>query len=332
MQRPGPLKELPLDRFLPSNSLLTPAPSKPARNNKRPLSPGGASLFSPAKRRILREDGIYSPERTCKPSLSSIMSSPARFSQVLSGPDSPARKLDFGMPKFVAGDPQKRSSSTTFMTRSTAPVTPKQAPIASSSSLAPSPELKTTSARAVRASSPRSMDFSQQEEDVDGDRAENLRSCCCKSCNTQPSTIPRELPPLPNPSSIHYPGFEVYRDPHLLEWATEKDDSCQRRSQVDSDTNQENVPPRRKTRKAPISLAKSDFKDPAITPIPASPGKSRAPEDTPSRSGIAASLSTMSLPSDYTHSPATKSDKYKIGLQQLRDEMDICDDDYPFDD
>ena len=61
MQRPGPLQELPLDRFLLSNPNLS-----AIKSNKRPLSPSDPTLFSPAKRRILNEEGIFSPEKSWK--------------------------------------------------------------------------------------------------------------------------------------------------------------------------------------------------------------------------------------------------------------------------
>ncbi|KAF9076941.1 hypothetical protein BDP27DRAFT_1312856 [Rhodocollybia butyracea] len=61
--RPGPLCEWPLDSFLPSSSSSKPSVVRP---NKRPFSPDGPVLFSPAKRRILTQEGIFSPEKMIK--------------------------------------------------------------------------------------------------------------------------------------------------------------------------------------------------------------------------------------------------------------------------
>ncbi|KAG6842008.1 hypothetical protein C0991_003534 [Blastosporella zonata] len=81
MPRPGPLQEISLDHFLPQS---------PTRKRPLPLSPGELLLYSPAKRRILNEEGIYTPKSPLRT---------ARFSHILAGPSSPAKKLDFGSPK-----------------------------------------------------------------------------------------------------------------------------------------------------------------------------------------------------------------------------------------
>ena len=61
MSRPGPLQDLLLAHFVPSgacSSLKTPTVTKSA---KRPISPSKSTIFSPAKRRILRSEGILLP-------------------------------------------------------------------------------------------------------------------------------------------------------------------------------------------------------------------------------------------------------------------------------
>lgn len=89
--RPGPLRDLPLERFVDVPS--TPVPTTPRRVHKRPLSPGTPNLFSPTKRRILAQEGVFSPEKTIK---SFIV--PSDRPSVIHGTlkRSPARKLDFG--------------------------------------------------------------------------------------------------------------------------------------------------------------------------------------------------------------------------------------------
>ena len=89
--RPGPLRDLPLERFI--DVPFTPIPTTPQRAHKRPLSPGTPNLFSPTKRRILAQEGVFSPEKTIK---SFIVPSDRALviRDVLR--QSPARKLDFG--------------------------------------------------------------------------------------------------------------------------------------------------------------------------------------------------------------------------------------------
>ena len=68
MLRPGPLQELPLERFIPTHPYT---PSKSDRSHKRPLSPGGPNSYSPTKRRILNSEGIFASEKSCKTFMSS---------------------------------------------------------------------------------------------------------------------------------------------------------------------------------------------------------------------------------------------------------------------
>lgn len=89
--RPGPLRDLPLERFI--DVPFTPIPTTPRRTHKRPLSPGTPNLFSPTKKRILAQEGVFSPEKTIKSSFVPSDRGPV-VHDVLMG--SPARKLDFG--------------------------------------------------------------------------------------------------------------------------------------------------------------------------------------------------------------------------------------------
>ncbi|KAJ7639016.1 hypothetical protein FB45DRAFT_904492 [Roridomyces roridus] len=78
-----PLRELPLERFLP------PDPNLPTRPNKRVYSPGGPIPFSPTKRRILAEEGIIVS--------SGDITKPARIRALPVNRDgTPAKKVDFG--------------------------------------------------------------------------------------------------------------------------------------------------------------------------------------------------------------------------------------------
>jgi hypothetical protein len=89
--RPGPLRDLPLEKFI--DIPFTPTPTTPRRAHKRPLSPGTPNLFSPTKRRILAQEGVFSPEKTIK---SFIV--PSDRASVIRDVlrQNPARRLDFG--------------------------------------------------------------------------------------------------------------------------------------------------------------------------------------------------------------------------------------------
>ncbi|KIK67831.1 hypothetical protein GYMLUDRAFT_795221 [Collybiopsis luxurians FD-317 M1] len=221
--RPGPLGEWPLERFLPSSSKS----SGPSRPNKRPLSPGGPSLFSPAKRRILAQEGILSPEKTIK---SPLKGYGVGFGDLLREPGSPAKKLDFGLPQ-----PEAATSSA-----STRPSTPSRAVL--SRSLAPSPELVS---KASAKSTPR------RTFDNDDFFATPDRLSSSKSSHLPPplfNLVSRELPAPPDPQSVHYPGFVVHQDAHNPVINPAALDSL---SQLeDHDEWKENVVPRRKVKKA----------------------------------------------------------------------------------
>lgn len=92
--RPGPLRDLPLDKFV--DVRVPSVPATPQRTHKRPLSSVTPNLFSPTKRRILAQEGVLSPEKTVK---SSII--PSDRTLVIHDMDdtlrpSPALKLDLG--------------------------------------------------------------------------------------------------------------------------------------------------------------------------------------------------------------------------------------------
>jgi hypothetical protein len=254
MQRPGPLQELPLDRFLPTHPNT---PSKSVRSHKRPLSPGSPNSYSPTKRRILNSEGIFASEKSCKTLMSSGKASPARFSDVLVGPASPARILDFGLPKIHGGEPVKRF----FPTQTQIPsLPPRMTPI-------PSP---------FRRVSPTYHNLSGDSSNTEVSNTFSIRPV--------PIVIPRELPPPPDPQSIHYPGFVVFQDTHITIYPA---DFPERVSDAETHTDlfKENFPPRRKTLpKANLETLKSD-----VTPL----GKSKPVAGTPSR--VISSCSPMKI-------------------------------------
>ncbi|KAJ7180321.1 hypothetical protein C8R43DRAFT_972608 [Mycena crocata] len=240
IRRPGPLKDLPLDPFLPDN------PNLPQRPNKRVHSPGGPSLFSPTKRRILAEEGILS---------AGSFKSPIRVRAIPvthnGGGDSVAKKLDFGLPKNSPARASTPPSAPTsaIEAHSTRLTRPSVSPTTPDAFMSPPPETDyfpipgTTTSRPV-------------------------------------SYIPRDIPPPVDPQSIHYPGFHVHQDAYIVTGL-----ALDLEANSLSSPQKENAAPRRKPRKSSTAPASSDPKmrlaspDPKLTKAnstPCTPGRLHA--------------------------------------------------------
>ncbi|KAK0461937.1 uncharacterized protein EV420DRAFT_137340 [Desarmillaria tabescens] len=218
--RPGPLREWPLERFLPAGSNLPPTanPFKSNRPHKRAHSPT-PTPFSPTKRRILFGEGIFSPEKTVKSSLRRHLASPARFTEILQGPGSPAKKLDFG----------SMSGPSSCGPLFPSPESEEEAPSSSRHGLAPSPRLSSSSAQKER---PASAETSHPTPS----------SIVTRSTS---STTP------PPDHAIHYPGFDVYPDMdiEMLPSVTPLPPP-----DLPKDSHKENLPPRRRAKKASVIM------------------------------------------------------------------------------
>jgi len=215
MPRREALEELPIDLF--NHNLPT----------KRPRSPSPTSLYSPAKRRILSEEGFVHFDKNPTTKAWHTHAWP------VSSPN-PAKKLDFGFPK---SSPSTRN-------------TPVRADVAmrhSSPSLSPSPELKPRTRSKPLTSSP--------SHDI---------SILSPTLSTHvPTLIPREMPPPPDPQSIHFPGFFVFQDTHFVVLPPLHNEST---TDPNLDVPKENVPPRRKTRKAATASPSSKSKRHLFSP------------------------------------------------------------------
>ncbi|PPR04056.1 hypothetical protein CVT24_010632 [Panaeolus cyanescens] len=296
MNRREPLAELPLDQFLTSESSLF----RSSRNKKRPLSPGTPTLFSPTKRRILNEEGVFSPEKTIKAPLfasSHALASPARFSEVLVGPSSPARVLDFGKRKS-----QQSQVHASVSTQST----PKTSS-SGSRPLAPSPEFE----------APRSRGAIELPV---SDKGERFVSKLQRPQKMVYVMVPRELPPPLDPSSIHYPGFTVYQDPFIAQYspANDGDDSDVIMDEEDDlEVDKENMRPLRPTRKAASTPNVETMK------TPASLRKTKSLFDTPTAFSTPPSRIYSPLPEHFSSQESNKSTRSSYRL--LNDGLDSDD-------
>ncbi|KIP10665.1 hypothetical protein PHLGIDRAFT_125368 [Phlebiopsis gigantea 11061_1 CR5-6] len=100
MQRPGPLRDIPLDRVDRANNVSHP-PFK-QRPNKRPLSPNASPPCSPAKRQVVLDETGYPTTNSPAPivwSSKSGVAPPACLEAVLPSMVMTPRKLDFGSAK-----------------------------------------------------------------------------------------------------------------------------------------------------------------------------------------------------------------------------------------
>ncbi|GBE80001.1 hypothetical protein SCP_0212030 [Sparassis crispa] len=263
--RPGPLQELPLDRFLPAEP---PTPSKHRAHLKRPHSP---THYSPAKRRILTEEGVFSPTKSLKSPLSasSARFAPAHFHALLQGPDSPARRLDFSAAKPrdvpVHGTLPSNASSAPLAPSPVLTTKTVRSPPTAPSAAAPVPA-SSTSSRSRRASPADDTDT-----DTDTDMWYDPRPCSSSTQTPAPVLIAREIA-QPDRQSVHYPGFDIYQDPCLplprpitrsrsrSQPLSDAADAPQGDTAAKREAEKENVAPRRRTHKsagAPVAPAEA---------------------------------------------------------------------------
>ncbi|KAJ7648490.1 hypothetical protein B0H17DRAFT_1103052 [Mycena rosella] len=265
-RRPGPLQDLPLDLFLPPN------PNLPQRPNKRVHSPGGPSLFSPTKRRILAEEGI----------LPASLKSLPRFRVVPvfrdgSG-DSPVRKLDLGLPK-------------------NSPASARAPPSAPTSAFEPHPT-RLTRPGLSHTTSDAFIPFTPTSP-LRRDDAQEMADYFSLPSNPTPSHLPRvqtprEIPPPVDPQSIHYPGFHVFQDAYLVTGPVlDLDMDSPLSSQKDA--LKENVPLRRKPRKSVTAPVSSDLKARLASPD-MRVAKANSTPCTPGRSSLALERSNSTTP------------------------------------
>jgi len=170
MQRPGPLRDIPLDHINFVDNVSHPVSFK-HKPNKRPLSPNASPVCTPAKRQIVSTGAAGLSEKSLQALLWSSEddpSTPVRARVALPGISVTPRKLDFGIAKSEEnsyGSPMKCEP--------------------------PSPTRPTTAF------------LSPDAMDVD-------------DCFTPRSSALQLLEPVvfaaTDPSSIHYPGFNVHID------------------------------------------------------------------------------------------------------------------------
>lgn len=274
--RPGPLMPYPVELFS-ADPRISGTPLKHLRPNKRPHSPGRGSFDSPAKRR-LKEEGSISSRHTRSPlsaTSNSARFAPDHFQALLQGPDSPAKKLEFGSSK-AAASPSAASESTAYDTPRSGSRTPRRSPKRTSTArVRRSPRLS------ARASSVVSEEIAVEEQLVT--RIE-VASSSVRVSIPEPVLVPRVVTP-PDVQSVHYPGFDIYQDPHIILPSTSSlsHTSTADESQFDKEQEKENfAPPKKSSKQAknpatPSSapLIKAALFSPSTRGAPPSVGKEK---------------------------------------------------------
>ncbi|OAX43993.1 hypothetical protein K503DRAFT_861748 [Rhizopogon vinicolor AM-OR11-026] len=229
MSRPGPLQDLPLAHFLPSGasqfSKLSPTIAKPV---KRPLSPSKSTIFSPAKRRILRSEGILLPGEG---SLSSFRSQlPSSGSDIFGTPRASSTALP--SPVQGAGAAQGSSRDRRTSRRPSPKLTRPCSNIASGDDSSSAPSLR---------------------------RSSRLQSSQTRAA---PMSIVREMPSSHDRQSVHYPGFDTYQDTHVFlvpprqtSPSSDNEDSWSGSEGIlsEREISKENIRPRKKAKKSSLT-------------------------------------------------------------------------------
>ncbi|KAI0251345.1 hypothetical protein BJV78DRAFT_1212654 [Lactifluus subvellereus] len=180
------LVDLPLERFLqPVSDVNLPTPPT---GSKRSRSPSLAqSIFSPAKRRILEQEGLFLPSHSRPYPSTSARSLRPRHRALLHGLDGSKHPLG------------------TTPTRDTLLPTPTHV----------HPSFVIASPCEQRRISPR-LSASPQSQSPPAPAAPTRASPRRRTrSQTTPTMIPREMPPSPDRQSLHYPGFDVHPDTHI---------------------------------------------------------------------------------------------------------------------
>jgi len=212
MPRPV-LVDLPLEPLLRAASEDANLPI-PRTGSKRSRSPSLArSIFSPAKRRILEQEALFSPsqsrfyrgasDNSLHPHRNALLHAFASSTCVL-GP-SPAGLSDTHPAPpchpHALVPPSPRDSKRISPRLSSSPQ-PKSRP-------SPTTTPTRVSPRKTRSQTTATPSSSQRQS------TRNTPTPSPKTPTTTMTMIPREMPPPPDRRSVHYPGFDVHLDTHI---------------------------------------------------------------------------------------------------------------------
>lgn len=202
MSRSRPvLADLPLDVFLNPNSDHPTRSLNRLTGSKRSRSP---SFAHPAKRRILEQEGfiLTSHSRLCTSTSTHSLSLPHRA--LLHAPD---KLIHLPGPSFAKGDAPIPTPIHPDPLDLPSPCEPRR----TSTRLSTSPNSKSPCSSATTTptrASPRKAHHPQTTTASSSSRS--------SSRHVRHTMVPREMPPPPDRRSVHYPGFDVRQDTHII--------------------------------------------------------------------------------------------------------------------
>ena len=212
MTRPV-LVDLPLGPFLRAASADANLPVS-RTGSKRSRSPSLArSIFSPAKRRILEQEALFSPSQSRFYRGASDNSFHPHRNALLHAFASSTCLLDSSPASFSDTHPTQPCHPHTLVPpspRESKRISPRLSPSTQSNSR-PSPTTTPTrvSPRKTRSQTTATPSCSQRQS------ARHTSTPSPKTPTTTMAMIPREIPPPPDRRSVHYPGFDVHLDTHI---------------------------------------------------------------------------------------------------------------------
>lgn len=214
MPRPV-LLDLPLERFQQPVSDDANLPDIHTTGSKRSRSPSLArSIFSPAKRRILEQEGLFLPSQSHpspSPTPHSLRSPHGPFLHAFDNPKRPMGPSPAGLGDIIPSPPGDPHALVLPPSRVSRRVSPRLSTTPQANSL-PTPTTPTrTSPRKTRSqTTPTPSPTSTTPQRV---RHASTRSSPMPA--TKMPMVPREMPPPPDRRSVHYPGFDVHHDTHV---------------------------------------------------------------------------------------------------------------------
>ena len=203
MPRPV-LVDLPLEPFLRAVSDDANLPN-PSTGSKRSRSPSLArSIFTPAKRRILEQEALFSPSQSrFYPGASNNSFHPHRNAllHAFVNPKCPSGSSPTGLSDTHPSPP--------CHPHTLVPASPRE-PRRISPRLSASPRFKSIP-------SPTTTPTRTSPRKTRSQTTPPARHASTPSPPALPTTmmVPREMPPPPDRRSVHYPGFDVHLDTHI---------------------------------------------------------------------------------------------------------------------
>lgn len=187
----------------------------PRTGSKRSRSPSLArTIFNPAKRRILEQEGLFPPAQSFPSSSTISHSIRSPHGAFLHPFDNPKRTIGTsaaGLGDILPSPPGDPDALVLPPSRVSRRVSPRLSSTPQSKSLpAPTTPTRTSPRRTRSQASPTGTTPKAPSQ-----RAGHTSTPSSPTSATKLTMVPREMPPRPDRRSLHYPGFDVHQDTHV---------------------------------------------------------------------------------------------------------------------